>query len=150
MTKSDSTSSKHKNKSHSDKSSKHSYDKEATKSLHKHRMSPPSWPSSTERAGKEHCLEDTTQTSSADTYSHPQSPSKCMSKTKDQSSFAASSSTSTPNKIGSGLHFHSSSTDSRHSMTPLDTLLYGSFSYPGPTGMDCGSVTPTTSVAGSQ
>ena len=57
------------------------------------------------------------------------------------------SSTSTPNKIGSMLHFHSNSTNSRHSMTPLDTSLYGSFSYPGSTDMGHGSITPTTSVA---
>ena len=62
------TSSKHKDKSHSDKSSKHSSDKETTKSSCKQRMSPPSQPSSTERAGKECHLEDTTQTSSADTH----------------------------------------------------------------------------------
>ena len=48
------------------------------------------------------------------------------------------------------LHFHSNSTDSRHSMTPLDTWQYGSFSYPGQTGLGCGSITPATSVAGSQ
>ena len=35
-------------------------------------------------------------------------------------------------------------------MTPLDTLLYGSFSYPGPSSTGCGSITPVTSVAGSQ
>ena len=66
-----STSSKHKDKSYSDKSSKHSSDKEANKSPCKCCMSPPSWPSSTERAGKECHLEDTTQTSSTDTCSHP-------------------------------------------------------------------------------
>ena len=61
------TSSKQKDKSHGDKSSKHSSDKETNKSLCKHHMSPPSWPSSTKRAGKECHFEDTTQTSSADT-----------------------------------------------------------------------------------
>ena len=35
-------------------------------------------------------------------------------------------------------------------MTPLDTSLYGSFSYPGPTGAGHSSVTPLTSVARSQ
>ena len=129
-----STSTKHKDKSNSDKSKqdKHGSNKAANKSPHKHHVSPPSQPSSTERAGKEHHLEDTTQTSSADTHSGPQSPSNCMSKTKDQSSFTAPSSTSTPNKIGSMPRFCSSSTDSRCSLTPLDTSLYGSFSYLGP------------------
>ena len=106
-------------------------------------MSPPSQPSSTERAGKEHHLEDNTQTSSTDTCSHPQSPSKCMSETEDQSSFVVPSGTSTPNKIGSMPCFHSISTNSRHSMTPLDTLLSGSF-------MGHSSINPVTSVAGSQ
>ena len=73
-----------------------------------------------------------------------------MSKTEDQSSFTAASSTFTPNKIRNGQCFHSSSTDSRHSMTPLDTSLCGSFSYPGPTGMGHGSITPVTSVVRSQ
>ena len=113
-------------------------------------MSRPLQPSSTERTGKEYCLEDTTQTSSTDTCSQPWSPCKCLSETEEQSSFAPTSSTSTPNKIGSVSCFHSNSTNSRHSMTPLDTSLYGSFSYPGPTGMGHGSITPETSVARSQ
>ena len=134
----------------SDKSSNHSSDKEAKRSLHMCHMSPPLQPSSTERAGKECRLDDTTQTSSTDAHTCPQSPSKCMSKTKDQSSFTTPSSTSTPNKIGSGLLYHSNSTDSRCSMTPLDTSLYGSFSYHGSSGVGHGSITPITSVAGSQ
>ena len=101
--------------------------------------------------GRQECrMDDPTQTSIANMYTHPRSPSKCMSETKDQSSFTAPSSTSTPNKIGSGPHYHSSSTDSRHSMTPLDTSLHGSFTYHDSTGMGCGSVNPTASMAGSQ
>ena len=98
-----SSSFKHKDKLHGDKSSKHGSDKEATKSPHKHRMPPPSQPLSTERVGKEHRLEDTIQTPSADTCRHPPSPSKCMSESEDQTSFAPPppSSTSTPNKIAS-------------------------------------------------
>ena len=145
-----STSSKHKDKTHSDKSSKHSSDKEANRSLHKCHMSPPLRPSSTERAGKEHRLDETTQTSSADMHTCPQSPFKCMSETENQSSFATPSSTSTPNKIGSGPCYHSHSTDSRHSMTPQDTSLCGSFSYHGSAGVGHSSITPTTSVARSQ
>ena len=97
---SQSTSSKHKDKSCGDKSSKHSSDKEANKSLHKHCMSPTSQPSSTERAGKECCLEDTTHTSSADTRRCPQSPSRCMSETKHQSSFAAPLARPLPTRLG--------------------------------------------------
>ena len=73
-----------------------------------------------------------------------------MSETEDQSSFTTPSSTSTPNKIGSGPCYHSSFTNSRCSITPLDTSLYGSFSHHGSAGVGHGSNTPTTSVAGSQ
>ena len=116
-----STFSKHKDKSHSDRSSKHSSNKEGNKSPCKHCMSLPPQPASTERALKECCMDDPTLTSSANIHTHPQSPSKCMSMTEDQPSFITTSSTSTPNKIGSGLHYCSNSTDSSCSMTPLDT-----------------------------
>ena len=59
-------------------------------------------------------------------------------------------STSTPNKTGGGLSPLSSSNDSRHFMTPFKMGLYGSLSYPSGTGMCHGSITPMTSVAGSQ
>ena len=127
-----------------------STNKEGNRSPHKHHMSPPPWPSSTERASKKCHMDDPTQTSSTNMHTHPKSPSKCMSETKDQSSFTTPSSTSTPNKIGSGPRYHSSSTDSRHSVTPLDTSLYGSFSYHGSAGMGHSSITPETSVAKSQ
>ena len=145
-----SVSSKHKDKPHNDRSDKHSSDKEDRKSPHKCCMSPPPWPSSTERVWKECCMDDPTQTSSANTNTHHQCPSRCMSETDDQSSFIAPASTSTPNKIGNGPRQCSSSTDSRHSMTPLDPGLYGSFSYYGSAGVGHGSITPAASVAGSQ
>ena len=62
----------------------------------------PPQPSSTERAGKEHCLDDTTQTSSADKHTCPQSPSKCMTKTKDLSSFAPPLAPPLPTRLGVG------------------------------------------------
>ena len=108
MTESHSVSSKHKSKD-SDRSSKHSSNKEGNKSPCKCHMFLVPQPTSTERASKECCMDDPTSTSSANMHTHPQSPSKCMSETEDQSSFAAPSSTSTPNKIGSGPHYCSSS-----------------------------------------
>ena len=105
-----SMSSKHKDKSHSDRSSKHSSNKEGNKSPCKCCMSPPPCPASTERAWKECHMDDPTPTLSTNMHTCPQSPSKCMSETEDQSSFAAPSSTFTLNKIGSGLCYHSSST----------------------------------------
>ena len=127
------TSLKHKDKSCGDKSSKPNLDNEANKSLHKCHIL-------RERALLGILLRPQALTHTA----------KCMSETEDQSSFTTPSSTSTPNKIGNGLRFCSSSTDSRCSMTPLDTLLYGRFRYSGPTGMGHSSVTPVTSVAGLQ
>ena len=59
-------------------------------------------------------------------------------------------STSTPNKTRSGPCPHSSSNDSRHSMTPFEIGLYKHFTYPSCKGMPCGSVTPTTSISRSQ
>ena len=68
----------------------------------------------------------------------------------DQASFMGPYSTSTPNKMKGGPHHCSSSNDSRCSMTPFEMGMYGSFSYPSSTGMHHGSITPMTSVAGSQ
>ena len=68
----------------------------------------------------------------------------------DQTSFVGPTSTFTPNKTRGGLCPHSSSNDSRYSMTPFKMGLYGSFSYPSGTGICHGSITPMTSVAESQ
>ena len=70
-----------------------------------------------------------------------------MSELKDHRSFTAPTSSSTPNNLRTQQHYQSSSTDSRLSMMPLDTGLYNSFNYSGPTGRH--GATPTTSVAGS-
>ena len=59
---------KHKDKSHSDRSSKHSPDKEGNRSPCKCCMSLPPQPSSTERASKECCMDDPTQTSSTNMH----------------------------------------------------------------------------------
>ena len=68
----------------------------------------------------------------------------------DQAFFVGPTSTSTPNKTRGGLCHHSSSSDSRCSMTPFEMGMYGSFSYFSSTGVHHGSITPMTSIAGSQ
>ena len=68
----------------------------------------------------------------------------------DQASFVGSTSTSPPNKARGGPCPHSSSNDSRCSMTPFQIGLYQNFSYPSYTGVHHGSITPATSVARSQ
>ena len=138
---------KHKDKPHSDRSGK---DKEGIKSLRKHPMSLPQQLPSTERVRKEPCLEETSLTVSVNSEGHHQSPSKCLSETDDQASFMGPTSTSTPNKTGGGPCQHSSSNDSRCSITPFKMGIYGSFSYPSGTGVCCGSITPVTSIARSQ
>ena len=68
----------------------------------------------------------------------------------DQASFVGPTSTSTPNKTRGGPRHHSSSNDSRCSMTPFKTGMYGSFSYLSGIGVCHGSITPVTSIARSQ
>ena len=72
-----------------------------------------------------------------------------MSELEDHRCFTVPTGSSTPNKSGSQQHYRSSSTNSRLSTMPLDTRLYNSFSYSGPTGFYRYEGTPTTSVAGS-
>ena len=105
-----------KDKPCSDRSSK---EKEGDKSPRKHPMSLPQQPSSTERAGKESCLEEPSWTLSVNSQGHYQSPSRCLSEMDDQASFVGPTSTSTPNKTRGEPCLHSSSNDSRHSMTPF-------------------------------
>ena len=110
-------------------------------------MSPLQWPSFTERERKGLHLEEPSLTLSVNSEGCQQSPSKCLSKTDDQASFTGPASTSTPNKTESGLCPRSCSNDGRCSMTPFETALYGSFSYPSGTGMRLSSITAMTSVA---
>ena len=127
-----SSSLKHKDKPHSDRSGK---DKEDNKSPQKCPMSLPQWLSSTERAGKEPHLEEPSQTLSVNSEGCHLSPSRCLSETDDQVSFVGPTSTSTSNKTGGGPCPHSNSNDSRHSLTPFKMGLYRSFSYPSCTGI---------------
>ena len=124
--------------------------RESSKSPWKHAASPPQRPSSTEHAEKEPHLEGPSQTFNASSHSWHISPSRHLSETDDQASFVDPNSTSTPNKTESGPCIQSVSSNSRHSMTPFEMGLGRSFSIPNYAGVHCGSITPVTSVAGSQ
>ena len=81
---------------------------------------------------------------------HASSISHHLIESDKQLSFSSPTSTSTPSKTDGGLHPQLVSNDSRHSMTPFETGLGGSFSIPSGTRIHCGSLTPATSVSGSQ
>ena len=68
----------------------------------------------------------------------------------EQLPFSGPTSASTPSKTDGGICPRSVSNDSRCSMTPFETGLSGSFSIPSGTGICHGSLTPATSVSGSQ
>ena len=141
------SSSKHQDKSRSDKGSK---DKESSKTPWKCVVSLPQKPSSTEWAGKEPCLNGPSLTFNASSQSWHSSPSRHLSETDDQASFMGPNSTSTPNKTGGAPYVQSVSSNSRHSMTPFEMGLGGSFSIPSYAGARHSSITPVTSIAGSQ
>ena len=73
-----------------------------------------------------------------------------LSKSDNQFSFTCPTSASTPNRTENGLQGRSVSSDGRCSVTPLEMVLSRSFNIPGDAGMHCSSLTPATSVAGSQ
>ena len=81
---------------------------------------------------------------------HPSSMSHHLSESDKQLSFSSLTSTSTPSKTDGGLPLRLVSNDSRHSMTPFETGLGGSFSIPSGTSIHLGSLTPATSVSRSQ
>ena len=145
-----STSSKHKDRSRSDKSSRCSSDKESSSTACKCALSPPTHASSAECPWKGPCVEDSSCTSGESSCASHRNPSRSMSELEDHRSFAAPTSSSTSYKLGTQSHHHSSSTDSRCSMMPLDVGLHSSFSYYGPPSFDRGRNTPAASVAGSQ
>ena len=133
-----SSSSRHWDKPCSDRGSKN---KESSKSLQKHVASLSQRPSSTEWAEKEPHFKRASQTFNASSQSWHSSPSRNLSKTDNQASFVGPNSTSTPNKTEGGPHVRSVSSDSRHSMTPLEMGLSGSFSVPSYAGMHHSSIT---------
>ena len=130
-----SSSSKHQNKS--------CKDKEDGKSPRKCLASPVQR-SSTTWAEKEPWLEEPPMVFHASSRSHH------LSELDEQLSFSCLTSASTPSKTTGGPCPQSVSNDSRHFMTPFETGSGGSFSLPGGIGICRGSLTPATSVSGSQ
>ena len=104
----------------------------------------PQKPSSTTQAEKEPHLEGPPQVFCAS------SQSRQFSKSDDQFCFTFPTSALTPNRTESGLQGRSVSSDSRHSTTSFKSGLSGSFNIPGDEGMCHSSLTPVTSIAGSQ
>ena len=142
------SSSKHKDRSHSEKSSKCSSDKEGSSTPHKCALSSPPCTGSEECPWKEPHVHEPSCIPSESSHTNYRSLSRSMSELEDHGCFATPTSSSTPNKSGSQQHYRSSSTDSRLSTMPLDMGLH-SFSYSDPTGFCRGEATPVTSVAGS-
>ena len=132
------SSSKHWDKSCSERGSK---DKDCSKSLLKCAVSLLQMSPSATWAEKESHIEVPSLAFCNSSKSHQ------LSKTDDQFSFIYPTSTSTPNKMESGLHARSASSDSRCSMTPFEMGLSRSFSIPSHAGVHHGSITPMTSVA---
>ena len=130
-----SSSSKHWDKSHKDK--------EDGKSPCKHPASPVQR-SSTTWAEKKPQLEEPTMVFHASSRCHH------LSESDKQLSFSCPTSASTPSQTTGGPHPQSVSSDSRPSMTPFETGSGGSFSLPSGIGICHGSLTPATSVFGSQ
>ena len=141
------SSSRHKDRSHSDKSSRHGSDKESSSTPCKHALSPRPCAGSAEHPWKGSQVDEPSCIPSESSCANHRSPSRSMSELKDHSSFTAPTSSSTLNKLRTQLHYQSSFT-SRLSMMPLDTDLHNSFSFYGPPGCGKGGATPVTSVAG--
>ena len=144
-TKDHSSSSKHKDRSHSDKSSRRGSDKESSSTACKRALSPLPHASSAECPKGPH-VDDSSCTTGKSSCTSNRSPSRSMNELKDHRSFTMPTSSSTPNKLRTQPCHHSSSTDSRCSMMPLDMGLYSSFSYYGPPGFGRGENTPAPSV----
>ena len=143
------SSSKHKDRSGSDKSSKHDCDKEGSSTPRKCTLSSPPCTASGEHPWKEPHVNESSHISSESSDANYRSLSRSMSELKDHGCFTMPTSSSTPNKSGPQQHYRSSTTNSRLSTMPLDAGLYNSFSYSGPTGFYRDGATPMTSVAGS-
>ena len=97
--------------------------------------SPSQRPSSTEWAEKEPHLKGPSWIFNASSHSRHSSPSRHLSETDDQASFMGPNSTFTPNKTEGGPRVRSVSSNSRHSMTPFEMGLDGSFSIPSYVGV---------------
>ena len=130
-----SSSSKHWDKSHKDK--------EDCKSPHNHLASPVQSSSTTWGEKKPH-LEEPPMVFNASSQSHH------LSNSDEQLSFPCLTSASTPSKTTSGPHPRLVSSDSRGSITLFETGSGRGFSLPGGIGICHGSLTPATSVSGSQ
>ena len=116
-------------------------DKENSKSPCKCTVSPAQG-SSTAQAEKEPHLEEPPQ------VFHTSSQSHQLSKSDEHLSLSGPADALTPSKMIAKSHIQSTSSDSRHSMTPFEPAIGGSFTFTSSLGLFC-SLTPATSVSGS-
>ena len=143
--------SRHKERSHHEKSRKPEPDKESSSTICKWGWSPSLGIDSAGHMPKEPCTEVPSNAPCESSRNCPRSPSICLSELEDCPSFFAPASTSSPISRGNQPHYKLASTDSRLSVTPMDSSIYGSFNFYGQPGVGRGRATPSaTSLAGSQ
>ena len=144
------SSSQTKDQSHGDKGSKHSSDKEGSSAVNQENCkcchSPDRHAFSVEYRQKDSHIDSSTYSPSGSLHTKSKSPCRSMSDLDDCVAFTAPNSSLTPYKPRSCSRYHSASTDSRCSSTPMDLSLYNSFSYLSFGG---GGATPMGCIAGS-
>ena len=99
------SSSRHKDRSHSDKISRHGSDKESSSTPHKCTLSSTPCTGSAEHPQKEPHVDEPSCIPSESSCANYRSPSRSMSELKDHRSFIVPTSSSTPNKLGTQLHY---------------------------------------------
>ena len=99
------SSSRHKDRSHSDKNSRHSSDKESSSTPCKHTLSSPPCTSSAECPWKEPHVDEPSCIPSESSQANYRSPSRSMSELEDHGSFTMPNSSSTPSKLRAQLHY---------------------------------------------
>ena len=132
--------------SHIDKSSKCISDKEGSGTVNKenckHSHSPDRHASSVKCQQKEPSVSSSICSPGSSQCTKSNSPSRSMSDLDDCRSFTAPYSSSTSYKSRGGPCYCSTSTDSRCSLTPMDSSLYNSFGYLSTPGFGRAEVTP--------
>ena len=99
------SSSRHKDRPCSDKSSRCSSDKESSNTSHKRALSPPPCTCSMECPWKGLHVNEPSHIPSESSCTSYRSPSRSMSELKDHRSFTVPTSSSTPDKLGTQLHY---------------------------------------------
>ena len=139
----DGCTSRHKERSCREKSGKPEPDKESGSTIHEWWQSPFPGIDSIGCKCKESCTEALSNTPHESSHDCPRSPSICLRELQDCSSFSVPASASTPIRCSDQLHCRLASTDSRLSVTPMDSSVYSSFNFYGQPGVGRGGATPS-------